>query len=45
MLLNGQDVANRRQNRAGHAEQGSVIQNKTATAAATVCLTGVYIFY
>ena len=32
-LHNRQDVANQRQSRAGHAEQGSVIQTNAATAA------------
>ena len=31
-LLKWQDVANQRQSRAGHAGQGSVIENNTATA-------------
>ena len=42
-LLKGQDVANQRQSRAGHAEQGSVIENNTATAGNDDCSPAVYI--
>ena len=42
--LNRQDVANQRQSRVGHAEQGSVIKNNVATAGNHDCGTAVYIF-